>query len=168
MEKQVEFDAVIRSKDMYDFLMKHFYSTFSGIFGVVLSVGALVFFVLGLGKRDLFQLTILLALGLLFTVIQPLQMKLKAAAQVKTNPMMKEPIHFLFNEKGMTVSQKGEEAFLPWEEIRRIKESKHSVFVYMSTINANIIPKDQAGAENISLLKEIMKEHVDKAVYQLK
>lgn len=167
MEKKIEFDLMINSRDMYDFLMKHFYSSFSGIFGVVISLGALLFFFLGLGKRDWFQLTLLLVLALLFTVVQPLQMRLKAAAQIKASPMFKEPLHFLFDEKGMTVSQGGETALLPWNEVRRIKESKRSIFVYVSSINANIIPKAQIG-ERLEELKQFMKSHVDQTVYCLK
>lgn len=167
MEKQVEFDITITAKDMYDFLMKHFYGSFSGKFGLVLSIGALIFFFIGLGKRDIFQLTILLVLGLLFTVVQPLQMKLKASAQIKANPMFQEPIHFLFDEKGMNVSQRGETALLPWQDIRRVKESKHSIFVYVSSINANIIPKEGLGEEQLAQLKEMLRGHLDKAVCHL-
>lgn len=167
MEKQVEFDVTIGSKDMYDFLMRHFYSSFSGILGVVISVGALVLFFLGLGKRDLFQLALLLLLGLLFTVVQPVQMRLKAVGQIKANPMLKEPLHFLFNAKGMTVSQGRETASLPWEQVRRVKESKCSIFVYASSVNANIIPKAQVG-EKLGDLKQIMENCLDKSVCQLK
>lgn len=168
MKKQVEFDITVDAKDMYDFLIRHFYGSFSGKFGLVLSIGALLFFFLGLGKRDLFQLTILLILGLLFTLVQPLQMKLKASAQIKANPMFSEPIHFLFDEKGMNVSQNGQKALLPWKDIRRVKESAHSIFVYVSSINANIIPKGKLEKEQLSDLKDMLREHLDKSVCHLR
>jgi membrane-bound ClpP family serine protease len=167
MERKIEFDVVITSKDMYDFLLKHFYTSFSGIFGVIISVGALIFFFLGIGKRDIYQLLLLLILGLLFTVIQPLQMKGKAAAQIKANPMFLEPIHFLFDEEGMTVSQKEEKALLSWEDIRKVKESKRSFFIYATSINANIIPKAQAGEELLQL-RELIKERLPKSVCHIK
>jgi hypothetical protein len=163
MEEKVEFDVVLTAKDMYDFLLRHFYTSFSGIFGVIISVGALVFFFLGIGKRDLYQLLLLLILGLLFTVVQPLQMRARATAQIKANPMFLEPIHFLFDKEGMTVSQKGEKALLPWEDIRKVKESKRSLFIYATSINANIIPKEQAGDELLGLCK-LMQEKLPKSV----
>lgn len=167
MEKQIEFDIKVEKNDMYDFLMSHFYSSFSGRFGIVLSIGALMVFFYGLGKAEMSKLILLLVLALLFTVVQPLQMKQKAAAQVKNNPLMQEPFHFVFDEKGMHVSQKKEKAFLAWKEVRQVKETKHSIFVYATSINANILPKEQLG-ENLEPLKALIKESVNKADCHLK
>lgn len=166
MEKRVEFDIKIETNDMYDFLMRHFYSSFSGRFGIVLSIGAMIVFFYGIGKVEMSKLILLVILSLLFTVVQPLQMRQKAAAQVKKNPLMQEPFHFVFDENGMSVSQKKEKASIKWKEIRQVKESKRSIYVYVTSINANIIPKQQVG-DKLEALKELIRENMDKSVCHL-
>lgn len=166
MEKRVEFDIKIETNDMYDFLMRHFYSNFSGKFGIVLSIGAMLAFFYGIGKAEMSKLILLVVLSLLFTVVQPLQMRQKAAAQVKKNPLMQEPFHFVFDKNGMSVSQKKEKASISWKEIRQVKESKRSIYVYVTSINANIIPKQQVG-EQLEALKEIIRENMDKSACHL-
>ena len=63
---------------MFRFFMKHFYSSFSGIFGVILSLGALVLLLFSLGKSEPFQILLLLILASLFTILQPAQFFMKA------------------------------------------------------------------------------------------
>ncbi|MEG1458865.1 MAG: YcxB family protein [Acetivibrio sp.] len=164
--KEVEFSTQVSKNDLYHFLMRHFYTSFSGIFGVILSLGALIAFFLELGKRDTFQLLVLLVMASLFTVIQPLQMRMKAAQQIKRNEVFKQPLHYLVDKKGITVSQNGESNTIEWKEIRKVVETKKAFFVYMTVMNANVIPKEQIG-KNVEEFKLLMKENLEKSVCKL-
>lgn len=167
MEKEIKLNIKIKSKDMFQFLMRHFYTHFSGIFGVILSVGALVIFFLSIGKREPMQLIILLVLSSLFTIIQPIQFWIKANQQVKLNPIFKEPLYYTMNQEGITVEQKEDNVLLPWQDIRSIVESKNAIFVYSSTVNAFILPKEQLGQDYKDVV-ELMKANMDKSVCKLK
>lgn len=165
--QEIEFDTKITSSDLYYFLIRHFYTGFSGIFGLMLSGGALVLFFLGIGKREPFQLILLLIMASLFTVVQPLQMKLKAIQQIKLTPIFKEPLHYLINGDGITVSQKGDSTTLPWDGFRRIIETKKAFLLYMTSVNANIIPKEQLGGKE-ELLRNLINENAEKKICKLK
>lgn len=167
MEKEIKMSIMIKSSDMFHFLVKHFYSHFSGIFGVILSLGAFVIFFLSIGKREPMQMIVLLVLALLFTVIQPLQFLIKANQQVKLNPMFKEPLLYTINSEGVTVEQKEDKVLLLWADIRNIVESSKAIFVYSSTVNAFILPKEQMG-EKCQGIKELIKENADKRICKLK
>lgn len=167
MEKEIKVSIKIKSSDMYHFLVKHFYSHFSGIFGVILSLGALAAFFLSIGKRQPMQLIILIILASLFTVIQPLQFLLKANQQVKLNPMFKEPLLYTINNEGVTVEQKEDKVLLPWTDIRKIVESNKAIFIYSSTVNAFILPKEQM-KEEYAGIKEIIKEKASSNICKLK
>lgn len=164
---RVEFDITLGTKDMSDFLIKHFYGKFAGTFGLTLSAIALILLVAGIGKWGMYEMLVLLLIGLLFTVVQPLQLRTKAATQVKNNPLFKKPIHFAFDEKGITASQDGQSETLPWERVRQVRETSHSILIYISSVNANIIPKKQAG-DKLDALKQVIKENIDKSVCHLK
>ncbi|MFA9464313.1 MAG: YcxB family protein [Velocimicrobium sp.] len=164
--KEIEFDTKVAKKDLYHFLMRHFYTSFSGIFGVILSLAALVGFILNIGKREPFQLLVLLVMASLFTVIQPIQMMQKAKNQIKRNPVFSKPLHYLVNDKGISVSQNGESSTIEWTEIRKILETKESFLIYMTTLNANVIPKEQIG-EQKDLFRGLVKENMEKGTYKL-
>lgn len=165
--KEIEFDTKITSGDLYHFLIRHFYTGFSGIFGLVLSGGALVLFFMGIGKREPYQLILLLVMASLFTIVQPLQMKMKAYQQIKLTPIFKEPLHYLVNQEGITVSQNGDTTMLPWDGFRKIVETRKAYLLYMTTVNASIIPKEQLG-EKEAPLRQIIKDNAGPKICKLR
>lgn len=162
----VEFNTKVGEKELFHFLMQHFYMSFSGIFGLILSLGAFILFIFSIGNGEKLQLILLLVMSLLFTVVQPLQLKIKAKQQAKKNPVFQESLHYLVNDKGITLSQKQEKATLEWNAIRKVVETKKAFFVYMTVINANILPKDQIG-DMADPLRELLKENLDKSICKL-
>lgn len=164
--KEIEFDTKVDRKDLYHFLMRHFYTSFSGIFGLILSLGAFIVFVVSIGKREPFQLLILIVMASLFTIVQPLQMLQKASYQIKKNPVFQQPLHYIVNEQGITVRQNGESSTIEWKEIRKIVETKQAFLVYMTSLNANVIPKDQM-EEQSEMFRNIVKENMEKDTYKV-
>ncbi|MDK2808921.1 MAG: hypothetical protein PWP24_1658 [Clostridiales bacterium] len=163
--KEIQFDTKVGKKDLYHFLMRHFYTSFSGIFGIILSLGAFVFFLFNIGKREPYQLLILLVMSSLFTIVQPLQMLQKASMQIKRNPVFQESLHYQINEKGIRVSQNGESTTIEWDHLRKVVETGESFLVYMTVVNANVIPKRQMDGQE-EAFREIVKEKMEKGRYQ--
>lgn len=157
MEKEIKLTIHIKTMDMFRFFMKHFYSSFSGIFGIILSLGALVFFLFSIGKREPFQLILLLLLASLFTVLQPLQFLTKAYQQVKMMPLYKEPINYIFDDTGIHVKQNEETVDLLWENMRKVTESSKGIYLYTSSVHAFIFPKEQM-KESAETVKVLLKE----------
>lgn len=160
MEKEVEFSILLRVKDMFHFLIKHNYTSFAGLFGVFLSGSAWVWLLLSFPDNSAFKNVLLLIGGLLFTVVQPIQLYMKAAQQIKLNPMFQEPILYKMGNNGITVSQKNETLPIAWADVYKVVETKTSIILYLSTIHAYIFPKEQCKEQQESIL-QIIKEYVD-------
>ena len=82
---EVKAKVQLTTKEMYEFLMRHTYSSMSGFIGLVLSIGGFVgfFYMLGMPNASPLYLGALLLTGLLFTVIQPLMVLKNAKKQAK-------------------------------------------------------------------------------------
>ncbi len=167
MEKEIKLTIHIKTMDMFRFFMKHFYSSFSGIFGIVVSLGALVLLFFNIGKREPFQLLLLFVLASLFTVLQPMQFLMKAYQQVKLLPVYKDPIDYVLDDTGIHVKQHEETVDLLWEKIYKVTESGKGIYIYTSSIHSFIFPKNQMN-ENVESVKVLLKEKVEKDKYKLK
>ena len=159
MEREIILTIQIKTMDMFRFLMRHFYTGFSGIFGILISVGAFILLVNGIGERTPTQLLILGIFAGLFTVFQPIQFLMKAHQQIKTLPVYKEPIQYVLNKSGIHVAQKEENLDLPWEKIFKVIEGGKAFYVYTSPVHAFIYPKEQM-KEQPEQVKVLLKEYV--------
>ncbi len=167
MEKEIKLTIHIKTMDMFRFFMKHFYSGFSGIFGVFLSSGALLMLLFSIGKREPFQLLLLLILASLFTVLQPLQFLMKAYQQVHMMPIYKAPIDYVLDETGIHVKQNEENVDLPWEKMHKVTEGSKGIYIYTSPIHSFIFPKNQM-EENAEPVRALLKEKISSDKCKLK
>ena len=152
----VELDIKLEANSLNRFLLYHNYARFSGIIGVVISLAAAA----ALAVRWEFwtqpQRTLLFVLALLFTAIQPVMLISKGKRQLSMEEF-KIPFHYVFDEKGITISQKDQKQEFTWGDVRRIVYRKDAVYVYMSTVSAFIIPEDQCDGrfgDLVNLMKE--------------
>lgn len=159
MEKEIKLRIQIESKDMHHFLVQQNYRSFSGIFGVLCSLAALVFLLLTYSSNTQSKNVILILIAALFLIVQPLQLKLVSVQKVQAVPTFKEPLEYTLCEQGIKVQQKEEEAEITWEDVRKVRETSKSIFIYTSPVSAFILPKEQY-QQKLKLVKDIMKEHV--------
>ncbi len=133
----------VRVKDMRHFLFRHNYSSLSGWFGVIISVVALGMAFVGREKYSELELGILLFLGLLFTVIRPIQIVFQARRQVKRQEMFNKPIEYHMCNDGIVIMQDDDYANVAWEGIMKLRITGKAVMIYTSPLMAFILPKDQ-------------------------
>ena len=50
--------------------------------------------------------------------------------------------HFTIDEKGVTISQDGEEALLEWKQVYKVVDTKSNLLVYSTRVNAYVFPKE--------------------------
>lgn len=164
--KEIRFSIKMKVKTMYRFLMHHGYAGISGIINIVISGGALILLLAGVGDSTASKV----ALGIvaaLFTVINPLYLYYKAAKQVKLTPMFAQPLDYCINEEGLTVSQGEEELTVEWDELRKVVETGKDFYIYLSLTRAYIFPKeDLAGQEGA--LREAVETHTKPEVCKRK
>lgn len=159
MEKETKLSIQIQPADMHQFLVRRNYTSFSGLFGLIISVAAVIYLLLTFRTNTPNRNVLLLLIGALFLVIQPIQLKLTAYQKVKLTPMFKEPLEYVLNDKGIKIQQKEEEAQIAWKDVRKVVETNKSIFVYTSPISAFIFPKNQYVAQ-YDAVKSIIKQHV--------
>ena len=130
-------------KELFDFLMSHTYSSFSGYVGVILSICALIGFAYSVDNpmMNVAYKFVLLVTGLLFTVVQPIMLYSKAKNQVKQNESINKPLEYTISYAGMKVACDGEFAEYNWNQIMKITSTKTSVLIYTSRIRAFVLPK---------------------------
>lgn len=147
MDKEIDISIQIKVKDMFYFLMRHNYSGFSGIFGLIISVGALILFFVGVGGVDNLKNGVLLVIAALFLIINPFLLYVKAAGQVKRNPMFRKSLRYHFDQQGIIVSQDEQELPLLWEDLKKVVETGGHLILYITAIHAYILPKEQFAQE---------------------
>ncbi len=130
-------------RELFDFLISHTYSSFSGYVGVILSICALIGFAYSVDNpmMNVAYKFVLLVTGLLFTVIQPVMLYSKAKNQVKQNEAINKPLEYTISYSGMKVACDGEWAEYNWDQIMKITSTKTSVLIYTSRIRAFVLPK---------------------------
>lgn len=159
VKKEVKLSIQIQPKDMHHFLVQQNYRSFSGLFGVFLSSAALVYFLCSFQDNEPFKNIILLLIGALFLVVQPLQLKLSSIQKIKAIPMFQQPLEYVLTEEGIQVHQNDQEAEVTWKDIQKVVETKKSIFVYTSPVSAFIFPKNQCESQ-AGAVKEMIKDHV--------
>lgn len=145
---KVEFDVKITAADLYDYMLSHTYSGFSGLFGSI--VGALfivMYFSIG-------QFLYLIA-GLVILLYVPCSLFLRAHKQVAMNETFKKPLHYTITDEGVTVSQGESEMFQEWSVVYKAKSTNRSLLLYTSRVNAWIFPKRDLGKDKEAMIQLI-------------
>lgn len=131
---------------MYSFLFQHLHRSFKGIFGVLISIAALIAFVMSLdGSTDISRKIILLIIGLLFTVVNPVLLWFKAYQQVKLSPIYKAPLQYDFSPEGIRVSQGEEEQFVTWKQVLEVRRTPSVLIIYTSRNAGSILAYKEMG-----------------------
>lgn len=167
VENEVKFSVQMQVMDMYRFLMYHAYHGFGGIANIILSGGALILFLAGVGKGDTFARVMLILIALLFTVINPIFLLYKAAKQVKLTPMFSKPLDYLVNEQGIKVSQGEEELQTSWEEVTKVVETTKAFYIYLSLTRSYLFSKENLKGQEAEF-KKLLMVHVEKRKCKLK
>ncbi|HKM33416.1 MAG TPA: YcxB family protein [Lachnospiraceae bacterium] len=134
----IEFDVHMNSGDLYDYMLKNTYNSFSGLFGSL--VGALMI-VAGIYVKRPFMLTA----GVILLIYLPWTLFIKSKQQALNSPAFKEPLHYVLDDEGIHVSQKDTVKIQKWDDIVKAVSTGRSLIVYTSPMNAFIFPKRDLG-----------------------
>lgn len=148
----VELDIKIKASDLYDFMLMHHYNQTSGLLGSIL--GALMIIVALPEKQWIFLIG-----GLVLLLYLPWVLFLKSRQQALNNPAFQQPLHYVLDEKGVTISQGEETATQTWEEMYKAVSTSRSIILYTSKVNATIFPKEQMGDKKSAVI-EVISTHM--------
>ena len=149
----VEFDVMMTTGKMYDYMLRHTFTSFAGIVGEVLGVVLVAgFFVTG-------QWLYLIA-GIICVFYQPLALYTGARRQVSKNEVFKQPLHYVLDDTGITVKSGDATDSLPWNKMYKAVSTTRSVIVYTGRINACIFPKEDMGDKKDEVIR-LISTHMD-------
>lgn len=148
----IELDVKIGAGDLYDYMLWHTYNSPSGLFGSV--VGALLVIV-SLSQRH----WPMLAGGLVLLLYLPWMLFIRSRKQALNNRAFREPFHYLMDERGLTISQGGTTDTVLWDDMVKAVSTGRSIFLYISRVNATILPKSQMGDKRADVM-EIISTHM--------
>ena len=136
----VEFDVKMTPGKMYDYMLRHTFTSFAGIVGEVLGFVLIA----GFFVADSHQWLCLIA-GFVCVVYQPVALYYRSVRQVKRNEVFSEPLHYRVDDAGITVSTKDASESLPWTGMYKAVSTSRSVILYTNRVNACIFPKEDMG-----------------------
>ena len=148
----VELDIKIGAGDLYDYMLMHNYNSPAGIMGSVL--GALMVIV-ALAKGQ----WIFLIGGIALLLYLPWILLIKSRQQALSNPVFQQPLHYVLDDKGITISQGETSTCQAWEDMVKAVSTGKSIIVYTSRVNATIFPKNQLGDQRTAVI-EVISTHM--------
>lgn len=158
MDSQIiEIDVQLDKKTLNRFLIRNNFLRAGGVIGLLISVAAIVGLILFWKYFGSAQRVILIFLGLMFTVIQPVTLLLKGWEQLKRGAF-REPFHYKFSEEGIEIVNIAGTANVDWENIRRVVVTKEALYIYMNSVSALIIPRAECD-DNYVAIAGMIKEH---------
>lgn len=153
--KEVKFSVQMKTSYMFDFLYWHSYHGITGVINYALSFAGVAALIAGFGKGNTPVTILLVALALLFTVINPLLLLYKAAGQIKRTPMFAKPLYYKFDTRGFSISQDSSSDSAEWNTVILLRETGKSIILYMGAANALVLPKKEIGDQLAELKKLI-------------
>lgn len=144
---QVEFNVNITAKDLFAFFINNFYRRFTGILWLLFSLFCLGVSIYTWGDIKIANSIILIVVASFYWIINPLMLYSKAKQQVKNNKYFSETLNYVVTERGIQVSQAGEQADVSWDEMWKAVRFGRLVVVYVTNIRAFILPVNCIGDE---------------------
>lgn len=151
-EPDMHFEILMNDKILYDYLVYHNYSKFSGILSVCFGVLGLLFFAKTMEP-------VYLALAILLILYLPINLKYRSKVQMM-NSVFKKPLVYDIGEKGITVSQDDVVTCAEWDKCTKAVSTRQSIVVYTGKRNACIFPRKQLG-ENLPGLLALLGKYMD-------
>ena len=164
---KIEIDVKMTFEDMYRFNLYHVYHNSQGILSIVLAVMLALISILTWGESNVAYNVLYLLAAVLIVVYVPVNLRGRVKKQMKNTGVYQEPIHYTFDETGITTSFADQSVTMPWKQLYKIVSTKRMVLLYGGRIRANVIPRDQLG-DAYDALYELAKAHMDSYRFKMK
>ena len=149
---EIEFDVKITANVLYDYMLRHTYSSLSGIIGSVVGVLMLILFA---SNRQ----PICLIIGAVILLYLPWTLFIRSRQQALNTPAFKKPLHYRLTDEGIAVSQDDTTEQMGWDGMVKAVSTANSIIVYTTKTNACIFPKKDLGDMKYKVI-EIISTHM--------
>lgn len=163
MEK-LEFDVQLNASQYYHFNLYHSYHSLNGILSIFLGLLCILYAIVDRKVLRTEQLVMFILLGLLFMLYNPVALYLRSKRRFLQNPVMKNPVTYIFAESGITLKQGEVEEEMPWDNLYKVVKTKESMIFYLTKYHANIVPLSEMGDQYNQVCAFISKYTAPKAI----
>ncbi len=150
---RTEFDVNMTTTKMYDYMLRHTFTSFAGIVGELLGI-------LLVAGSFVYSQWLYFVFGVVCILYQPVALYWRSRRQVKNTPAFAEPLHYILDETGVTVKSGEDEESLPWEKMYKAVSTSRSVILYTNRVSACIFPKEDLGDKRDVVIR-IISSHMD-------
>lgn len=141
-----QYKSEVTALDFWKLTMHQTYCSVAGVCNMVFTVAMILLAVrFWEASNDIFQVLMLFGC-LLFPVIQPIGVYMKAKARVKAMP---EDVNLAFDDAGLHVTMGKEKQNIPWKNIRVTKQ-REMVIVFSDARHGYMLPNRVLGQEKDS------------------
>ncbi|MDE6622021.1 MAG: YcxB family protein [Lachnospiraceae bacterium] len=145
---ELEFDVKVTAGVLYDYLLFHTYTSFSGMLGTLVGVFLIMAFIST-------TYVIYLIAGVVIIAYLPGALFLRAMQQAQNTPAFKQPLHYKMTDEGICVSQGESEEHQSWDSCVKAVSTGRSIILYTSRTAASIFPKKDLGDKKEALVQMI-------------
>jgi hypothetical protein len=150
----------MKKEFIYDLLLFHTYSQFSGFLVNVLGLAVIIIggLMLGMDKIELGQSIIYVIFGVLFLSYTPFILKRRANKMINT-PRYQSEIAYGFDENGINEEILGKVNCYTWSQVEKAISTPKDIAFYVGNEEALILPKESFG-ENFMPAMKLIAENV--------
>ena len=156
----LELTIKIEAGDLYDYMLRHSYNSPAGLIGSAFGALLIVF---AFATRQ----WIFIVLGLVMLLYLPWTLFIKSRSQILSNPSFQEPLKYILDEEGLTVSQGEAWEKMAWEDMHKAVSTGRSIILYTSRVNATLFPKRLLGDKKAAVI-EIISTHMPPAKVKIR
>ena len=157
---EVSFDVQMTTSKLYDFNLQHSYKKPVSIIATAMGVVFIILFIQAM------KWYYIVAAALLIFYL-PISLLRSSFMKVKMIDFFREPVSYLLDDNGITVSAQGEQQTIPWSDCTKACNTRQSYFVYTGRNTAFIFPKKDMGDKTSDVL-QMINTHMDPAKVKIK
>ena len=143
-----EVDVHMDTAVLYDYMLRHTYTSPFGLVATLLGCMSIVFFMGGAGA-------LYLIIGIVVLGYLPWNLFLSARRQALTNEAFQKPLHYSFTEEGVYVSQGETVQMQAWKDMYKAISTGRSIVLYTSRVNASVFPRQDLGEDTATVIQLI-------------
>ncbi len=166
MEEKIQ--VYMTESMLYDFMLFHTYSKFSGflinVLGLAVVFMGIILFITG--GHSVIYLGYYIAAGFVFIGYTPLLLKFRARRQLRRDPKYRDICFVTFGKEGITVAQNQNHTFYEWKRINKVVFTPKTIGYYYEENEAIIVPK-VAYEGRFSAVMQIVLEHAPRGTVKI-
>lgn len=164
----MKFKTQLTAKEIFKFSLIYTYFGTSGILAAfMIIIGALMCARAIVQQQELTYIIMGALIVILFVIINPVMLYMKAKKQVMTNPVYKQPSYYTMKDEGIFVEIGEETGTIEWQRILKIRHILGLYILYTGRQQAFVFPEEAMGDQK-DAISSYIEEHVEAAKSQPK